>query len=65
MSKNTASALIMFGLLVAFGGVGGVENSISDADFLGALGVAVVGVMIMWVGTLGLRVADLYENDHS
>jgi glycerol uptake facilitator-like aquaporin len=59
MSKNTAMVLFSIGFLLTFGAVGGIEN---DGPLAEGLALAVVGLLIMWVGTLGLRVADHVDN---
>ncbi len=43
------------GLLVTFGAVGGVENSVTDSELLSSVIVAAVGLAVMYVGTLGFR----------
>jgi hypothetical protein len=48
---KTAMFVFVTGLLVTFGGVGGVEHSITDSEFFSALIVSAVGLMIMWAGT--------------
>jgi hypothetical protein len=55
MSKQSALYLIALGLLLALGGVGGVEHSVTDIEMLQSLLVAVMGVLVLWCGTLGLR----------
>jgi glycerol uptake facilitator-like aquaporin len=59
MSKNTAMVLFSIGFLLTLGAVGGIEN---DGPLAEGLALAVVGLLIMWVGTLGLRVADHVDN---
>jgi len=55
MSEKTAMFVFMVGLLVTAFGVGGVEQSLDNAGLaLGAL-VSLVGCLIMWAGTLGLK----------
>jgi sulfite exporter TauE/SafE len=55
MSERSAIYLIVVGLLLALGGTGGVEHSVTDAELLQSLLVAVMGALVMWCGTLGLR----------
>lgn len=55
MKDSTAMALAMFGLLLTMFGVGGVENSITDTELFSSLAVSVVGLAIMYCGTLALR----------
>lgn len=55
MKDSTAMAMAMFGLLLTMFGVGGVENSITDTELFSSLAVSVVGLGIMYCGTLALR----------
>jgi hypothetical protein len=55
MKDSTAMAMAMFGLLLTMFGVGGVENSITDTELFSSLAVSVVGLAIMYCGTLALR----------
>ena len=51
-----ATAFLIFtGLLVTLLGVGGVEHSITDGELAQAVVVSVVGLLIMWAGTLKLK----------
>ena len=62
MKSSTANALIIFGLILTMFGVGGVENSISNADMITSTLVSIVGLSIMWVGTMAVRVGDYYDS---
>jgi hypothetical protein len=46
---------VMMGILLTMLGVGGVENSITDAELLQSLAVSGLGLLLMWVGTLMIR----------
>jgi glycerol uptake facilitator-like aquaporin len=59
MSKNTSFVLFTIGFLLTFGAVGGIEN---DGPLAEGVALAVVGLLIMWVGTLGFRVANSVDN---
>jgi hypothetical protein len=54
------SAMFVFitGLLVTFGAVGGVENSVTNSELLTAVIVAAVGLAVMYAGTLMIRRAN-------
>ena len=58
MSKNSAVFVFITGLLITFGAVGGVEQSVNDSELLSSLLVAAVGVAVMYVGTLALKRAQ-------
>jgi len=53
--------MFFFGLLLTFGAVGGVENSITDTELLSAVAVAAMGLALMYVGTLGIRNGAYYD----
>lgn len=55
MSERSAMFLVVTGLILTMFGVGGVENSITNTELTSSLAVSVVGTLIMWAGTLGLR----------
>jgi len=61
MKTNTAMFLVITGLVLTMFGVGGVENSTTNTELLGALAVSVVGLLIMYCGTLAIRVSDYYD----
>jgi uncharacterized membrane protein (UPF0136 family) len=52
--------LVVTGLLLTAFGVGGVEQSMDDQGLLAGVAVSLVGTLIMWAGTLGLRNSDQY-----
>ncbi len=61
MTSKTAGILVMLGLLLTFGGVGGIETATNDTDLLGAMGISIVGLLIMYAGTIAIRVSDYYD----
>ena len=61
MKSSTAMFVFITGLLMTFGAVGGVENSLTDTELLSALAVSVVGLLTMYCGVLGLRNSDYYD----
>jgi uncharacterized membrane protein HdeD (DUF308 family) len=61
MKSSTAMLVTMIGLLITFGGVGGIENSVTNEAMLGSMLVAIVGLLVMYCGTIALRVADYYD----
>ena len=58
MSKNSAVFVFITGLLITFGAVGGVEQSVNDSELFSSLIVAFVGLATMYVGTLALKRAQ-------
>ena len=60
MSERSAMFLVVTGLLLTAFGVGGIEQSLDDQGLLAGVAVSLVGTLIMWAGTLGLRNSDQY-----
>jgi len=61
MTTKSAMFVFIVGLLMTFGAVGGVENSVTDTELLSALAVSVLGLLAMYCGVLGLRNSDYYD----
>ncbi len=61
MKTNTAMILFTLGLLITAFGVGGVEASISNSELIASVLVSGTGLLIMWVGTLGMRAGEYYD----
>jgi hypothetical protein len=61
MKTSTATILAMLGLLITFGGVGGIENSQDSETMLTASVVSIVGLMMMYCGVIALRVSEYYD----
>jgi xanthine/uracil/vitamin C permease (AzgA family) len=61
MTTNQAMFVFISGLLLTFGAVGGIEQSINDEQLTGSLLLAVIGLLGMYAGTLGFRNADMYD----
>jgi hypothetical protein len=61
MKSNAAMFVFITGLLVTFGAVGGIEQSITDTDMLTSMVVAIVGLLVMYCGVLALKGAAYYD----
>lgn len=61
MKSNTAAAMAFFGLLLTFGAVGGMEDPAKMDYFVEQLAVALVGLALMFVGTLALNNSEYYD----
>jgi hypothetical protein len=61
MTERTAMILIVTGLIFTLFGVGGIEQSITNAELVTSLVVSIVGMAIMYCGTLALKVSDSYR----
>jgi hypothetical protein len=58
MNKDGANFLILVGLLITFGGVGGIEVSETNTELLGSMIVSILGLATMYCGLLAHRVLD-------
>lgn len=55
MTEKSSIFIFIVGLLVTAGGVGGVEQSVTDYELLSAVLVSVAGLSLTYAGVLGLR----------
>ena len=56
MTSKAANFLLVTGFLLTFGGVGGIEFSITDTDLMGAMLIAILGLSTMYCGILAHKV---------
>lgn len=61
MKTRTAAIMALFGLLVTFGAVGGMEDPAKMDYFVEQFLAALVGLLFMWVGVLGLQNSDVHD----
>jgi len=61
MTERTAAGMIVFGFLLVFGAVGGMEDPSKADYFIEQLLVALVGLGIAYCGTLGINNSHNYE----
>ena len=61
MKSSTAMFVFITGLLMTFGAVGGIEVSVTNEDMMSSMVVAIVGLLVMYAGTLGIRNAHMYD----
>jgi hypothetical protein len=61
MNKDGAMFLMIVGLIITFGGVGGIEVSGNDRELLGSMIVSILGLATMYCGLLALKVLDSRE----
>ena len=58
MNKPSAFFLIIAGLIVTIAGVAGIEASMNDLGLMNAGAVALVGILVLGCGVLGLSQVD-------
>ena len=61
MTSKVAGILGFLGFLLTAFGVGGIEQSITDAELLSACIVSIAGLAIMYAGIAALKVSDYYD----
>jgi hypothetical protein len=61
MTTKQAMFVFITGLLVTFGAVGGIENSVENSALLTSMLAAIVGLLIMYCGMLGIKGAAYYD----
>ena len=61
MKSSVAMFVFITGLLVTFGAVGGIEQSVTDTDLLSSMVVAIVGLAVMYCGMLAIKGAAYYD----
>lgn len=55
---NSSTFLMIVGFLLTFGGVGGIENSMTSPELLGSTAVAILGLGTMWCGMRMMQILD-------
>lgn len=60
MNNVKAPVLLIAGILLALGGVGGVEHSLDNSQLLVSTGIAILGLLAMYAGTLLINSNDSY-----
>ena len=61
MTTKTAVFMFFFGLLLAFGAVGGMEDPAKMDYLLEQILTAILGLGLMWTGTLGMKNSPYYD----
>lgn len=61
MKSNTAAAMALFGLLLTFGAVGGMEDPANAEFFVEQCLIAMLGLGLMACGVLGLQNAEYHD----
>jgi len=61
MTTKSAMFVFIVGLLMTFGAVGGIEVSTTNEDMMSSMVIAIIGLLTMYAGTLGLRNAHYFD----
>ena len=54
--------VFIVGLVMTLGAVGGIEVSVTNEDMMSAMVIAIIGLLTMYCGMLGLKGAAYYDN---
>ena len=60
MTSKASMFVFIAGLILTFGAVGGIEVA-EDGQLVGTMLLAIVGLLTMYCGVLGLRNSDYYD----
>jgi len=55
---SAATVLLVVGLLLTALGVGGIDDSVTDADLWLSTAASVIGLVMMWAGVVIIRAND-------
>jgi hypothetical protein len=61
MTSNQSAVVFFAGLILTFGAVGGLENSLDTAELAGSVLLAVIGLAAMYLGAEGLGRSDRWD----
>lgn len=60
MTEKSAMLVFIVGLVMTFGAVGGIEVSVSNTELMSSMIIAIVGLVTMYAGSLGIRNSQYY-----
>ena len=60
MTNRQAMFVFVVGMLITFGAVGGIEQSVENTELMSSVLVAILGLLVMYCGSLGMRNAEYY-----
>ena len=61
MTTKSAMFVFIVGFIMTLGAVGGIEVSENNTDMMSSMVIAIVGLLTMYCGTLGLNRAHLFD----
>jgi len=61
MTTKAAMFVFITGMLMTMGAVGGIEMSETNTDMMSSMVIAIVGLLTMYAGMLGLRRAHMFD----
>jgi len=63
MNNTAAAFLIIVGLIIAMGGMGGIEHSLTHTELAGATAITIIGVLTMACGAIALRINEHFDSN--
>ena len=61
MTTKGATFVFIVGFMMTLGAVGGIEVSENNTDMMSSMVIAIVGLLTMYCGMLGLRRAHMFD----
>ena len=61
MTTKSAMFVFIVGFIMTLGAVGGIEVSENNTDMMSSMVIAIIGLLTMYAGTLGLRNAHMFD----
>ena len=61
MTTKSAMFVFIVGMLMTMGAVGGIEVSETNTDLMSSMVIAIVGLLTMFCGVLGLNRAVMFD----
>jgi fumarate reductase subunit D len=61
MTTKSATFVFIVGFMMTLGAVGGIEVSENNTDMMSSMVIAIVGLLTMYCGMLGLRRAHMFD----
>lgn len=61
MTTKSAMFVFIVGFIMTLGAVGGIEVSETNTDMMSSMVIAIVGLLTMFCGTLGLNRAHMFD----
>jgi hypothetical protein len=61
MTTKSAMFVFIVGFIMTLGAVGGIEVSENNTDMMSSMVIAIIGLLTMYCGTLGLNRAHMFD----
>ncbi len=61
MTTKSAMFVFIVGFIMTLGAVGGIEVSENNTDMMSSMVIAIVGLLTMYAGMLGIRNAHMFD----